>query len=397
MFHTIEEALIDLKNGKPIIVVDDEDRENEGDFVALSDKATPEVINFMIKEGRGLVCTSITNDLAKKLNLPFMASENTDPYGTAFTVSIDHESTTTGISAYERAATIQAMIDPDAKGEAFKRPGHVFPLVAKDGGVLTRTGHTEASVDLAKLCGVSPSSVICEIIKEDGTMARVPDLIKIAQEHDLKIITIEDLVTYRKQHEIHIKREVKTALPTKYGMFQVYGYSNTLDDEEHVALVMGDITTDAPVLTRVHSECLTGDIFSSHRCDCGPQLHAALQEIALAGRGILLYMRQEGRGIGLLNKLRAYNLQDQGLDTVEANEQLGFQADLREYHLSAQILQDLHVASINLLTNNPRKLANLRANNINIHDRIPLQMETCQENEGYLKTKQEKLGHLLSL
>lgn len=397
MFHTIEEALVDLQNGKVIIVVDDETRENEGDFVSLSDKATPEVINFMIKEGRGLVCTSITEDIAKKLHLPLMASENTDPFGTAFTVSIDHESTTTGISAYERSATIQAMIDPDTKADAFKRPGHVFPLIAKEGGVLTRDGHTEASVDLAKLCGASPSSVICEIIKEDGTMARVPDLVKIAQEHDLKMITIADLITYRKQEENHVQREVTTSLPTAYGSFQVYGYSNTLDDKEHIALVMGDVTTDEAVLTRVHSECLTGDIFASHRCDCGPQLHAALQQIAKEGRGILLYMRQEGRGIGLINKLRAYHLQDSGLDTVEANEQLGFQADLREYHLSAQILRDLKVTSIKLLTNNPRKLTNLQANNIHVEKRVPLQMDACADNEHYLKTKQEKLGHLLSL
>lgn len=396
MFHTIEEALIDLQLGKPIIVVDDEDRENEGDFVALADKATPEIINFMIKEGRGLVCTSITSDLASKLNLPLMTNDNTDPFSTAFTVSIDHESTTTGISAYERSATIQAMIGPDAKAEAFKRPGHVFPLIAKDGGVLTRNGHTEASVDLAKLCGANPASVICEIVNDDGTMARVPDLCQIASTFDLKMITIADLVTFRKQGESHIHREVATTLPTKYGTFKMYGYTNDFDDKEHLALVMGDVTTDLPVLTRVHSECLTGDVFHSLRCDCGPQLEAALQQIAEEERGVLLYMRQEGRGIGLINKLRAYNLQDTGLDTVEANVQLGFDADNREYHLSAQILRDLGVKTIDLLTNNPRKLTNLQENDITIHERIPLQMESQAENKQYLQTKKEKLGHLLT-
>lgn len=397
MFHTIDEAIFDLKAGKPIIVVDDENRENEGDFVALSDKVTPEMINFMITHGKGLVCTSINADLASKLGLQLMTSQSTDPFGTGFTVSIDHMETTTGISAAERSRTIEAMVAPETKAIDFKQPGHVFPLIAKEGGVLTRTGHTEASVDLAVLSDATPSSVICEIIKEDGTMARVPDLQEMAKAFDLKIITIEDLVTYRKKHEIHIKREVETILPTAYGNFKVFGYSNDLDQKEHLALVKGDLDSDDPAVVRVHSECLTGDVFGSHRCDCGPQLHEALEKISAADNGILIYMRQEGRGIGLLNKLKAYQLQDAGLDTVEANEALGFAPDLREYSLSAQILQDLGVQKINLLTNNPEKIEALQAFDIDVQARIPIQTASQAESQQYMKTKLEKFGHLLEI
>ncbi|WP_188455155.1 bifunctional 3,4-dihydroxy-2-butanone-4-phosphate synthase/GTP cyclohydrolase II [Virgibacillus oceani] len=396
MFHTIEEAVADLKQGKPIIVVDDENRENEGDLVALSEMAAPDVINFMITHGKGLVCTTIQEDLAKKIGLPMMTSQSTDPFGTAFTVSVDHIGTRTGISAEERSKTIRALLHPDAKAGDFKQPGHVFPLVAKAGGVLTRPGHTEASVDLAKLSGAFPSGVICEIIKEDGTMARVPDLTKMADEFHLKMITIEELIDFRKKHEQHVKREVETVLPTQFGNFKVIGYSNDLDDKEHIALVKGNIDSDKPILTRIHSECLTGDVFGSYRCDCGPQLHEALAKINEAGNGVLVYMRQEGRGIGLLNKLRAYKLQDDGFDTVEANEQLGFAPDLREYDLSAQILLDLGVRKIDLLTNNPAKMTGLEPYGIKIKARLPLQTNTRKENEKYMHTKLDKMGHLLN-
>lgn len=394
MFQTIEQAIADLQANKPIIVVDDEDRENEGDFVALSETITPEIINFMITEGKGLVCTTITASLANQLELQAMAPQNTDPYGTAFTVSIDHQSTTTGISAYERATTIKAMTEKDAKASDFKRPGHVFPLVAKAGGVLERAGHTEASVDLAELSHAFPSATICEIIKEDGTMARLPDLITIAKKFDLSIITIEALQAYRKQQEKQIKREVETVLPTKYGIFQVVGYSNHLDDKEHVALIKGDVEAMESPLVRIHSECLTGDVFGSYRCDCGPQLDAALEKINDNGTGVLIYMRQEGRGIGLLNKLKAYRLQDQGLDTVEANVTLGFADDIREYDISAQILLDLGIHSVQLLTNNPRKVAGLEAYPIKVKERLSLEVPVRDENTAYMKTKQTKLGHL---
>lgn len=396
MFDTIEEAVKDLKAGKPVIVVDDENRENEGDLVALAEESTPEVINFMITHGKGLVCTPITERLAKKVGLPMMTSHSSDPFGTAFTVSIDHKDSTTGISAEERSQTIRKMLDPEANEGDFKRPGHVFPLVAKDGGVLTRPGHTEASVDLAMLSGAFPASVICEIIKDDGSMARVPDLKQMAEEFDLKFITIADLAAYRKQHEVHISRVVETSLPTEFGMFKVYGYTNDLDDKEHIALVKGEINSDSIVLTRIHSECLTGDVFGSFRCDCGPQLHAALQKINEAGSGVLVYMRQEGRGIGLLNKLRAYQLQDAGMDTVEANEQLGFAPDLREYNLSAQILTDLGIKRVDLLTNNPKKVTGLASYGIDIESRIPIQTDTRKENEKYMHTKFDKMGHLLN-
>ncbi|MBP1948177.1 bifunctional 3,4-dihydroxy-2-butanone-4-phosphate synthase/GTP cyclohydrolase II [Virgibacillus litoralis] len=396
MFNKIEEALKDLQAGKPVIVVDDEDRENEGDLVALSEKATPEVINFMITHAKGLVCTSIKADLAKKINLPMMTSQSSDPFGTAFTVSIDHVDTTTGISAAERSKTIRALLDPETKAADFKQPGHVFPLVAKDGGVLTRSGHTEASVDLAALSGSFPSGVICEIINDDGTMARVPDLKQMAEKFDLKFITIEDLKAFRKQNEVHVTRAVETILPTEFGMFKVYGYTNDLDDKEHVALVKGDIHSEEPVMARVHSECLTGDIFGSYRCDCGPQLHEALNKINEKGAGVLVYMRQEGRGIGLINKLKAYQLQDAGMDTVEANEQLGFAPDLREYDLSAQILKDLGVKKVDLLTNNPKKMTALSSYGIEIGARIPIQTGTRKENERYMHTKFDKMGHLFN-
>jgi 3,4-dihydroxy 2-butanone 4-phosphate synthase/GTP cyclohydrolase II len=395
MFHKIEEAITDLQEGKVVIVVDDEDRENEGDFVSLADKVTPEVINFMIKHGRGLVCVPITENQAKKLDLTPMVNQNTDPHGTAFTVSVDYKTNSTGISAFERADTVKALLEDDTKPADFKRPGHTFPLVAKEGGVLRRAGHTEAAVDLSLLCGAKPGGVICEIIKEDGTMARVPDLLEMAEQLDLKIITIKDLIQYRSRSEKLVKREIEIELPTEFGSFKAIGYSNSLDDKEHVALVKGQIDPDEPTLVRVHSECLTGDVFGSVRCDCGPQLHAALAQIEKEGKGVLLYMRQEGRGIGLINKMKAYKLQEEGYDTVAANEKLGFAPDLRDYGIGAQILKELGIEKMNLLTNNPRKIAGLEGYDLTVVDRVPIQMPAREENEKYLRTKYEKLGHFL--
>ncbi|UTR09558.1 bifunctional 3,4-dihydroxy-2-butanone-4-phosphate synthase/GTP cyclohydrolase II [Evansella sp. LMS18] len=395
MFDPIEEAIYELMQGKVVIVCDDEDRENEGDFVALADKTTPEVINFMITHGRGLVCVPITQERAEQLDLFPMVDHNTDPHGTAFTVSIDHKFTTTGISAHERSLTVKSLIDSNTKGTDFKKPGHIFPLVAKDGGVLRRAGHTEAAVDLARMCGSEPAGVICEIIKEDGSMARVPDLRKIADEHDLKMITIKDLIQYRNRKDKLVQREVEIELPTDFGDFKAIGYSNIVDKKEHIAIVKGEINSEKPTLVRVHSECLTGDVLGSHRCDCGPQLHAALSQIEAAGSGVVLYMRQEGRGIGLLNKMKAYKLQEEGYDTVEANEKLGFGPDLRDYGIGAQILRDLGIKKMKLLTNNPRKITGLKGYDLEVVERVPLQFPSSKDNDKYLRTKKDKLGHIL--
>ncbi|MFG6113983.1 bifunctional 3,4-dihydroxy-2-butanone-4-phosphate synthase/GTP cyclohydrolase II [Halobacillus sp. MO56] len=394
MFDSIEQALEDLKQGKVVIVCDDEDRENEGDLIGLAEYATPEMINFMITYGKGLVCAPVSQPIAEKLDLFPMVEKNTDSLATAFTVSIDHKNTTTGISAAERADTIKQLLNPESKPEDFNKPGHIFPLLAKEGGVMRRAGHTEAAVDLAKLSGSDPAGVICEIIKEDGTMARVPDLRKMADEFDLTMITIEDLIKYRNRYENHVKREVEINLPTEYGDFKAYGYTNDVDFREHVALVKGEIKSDEPTLVRVHSECLTGDVFGSYRCDCGPQLEAALRQIEENGSGVLLYMRQEGRGIGLLNKMHAYKLQEQGLDTVEANQKLGFAPDLRDYGIGAQILKDLGITKLRLLTNNPRKISGLGGHGLEVVERLPIQMPSRVENEKYLQTKKSKLGHL---
>ena len=396
MFYTVEEAVRDLKGGKPIIVIDDENRENEGDFVALAEFATPEVVNLMATEGRGLICVPVAEEIAAKLKIGLMTDDNTDEYGTAFTISVDHRSTTTGISAFERSHTIKSMLEPDAKASDFKRPGHVFPLIAKKGGVLRRAGHTEAAVDLAKLAGSPPAGVICEIMNPDGTMARVDDLQKVAERLGLGILTIQDLISYKQKNEKLIKREVEVTLPTEFGDFRVLGYTEVLTGQDHVALVKGDIDPEKPVLTRVHSECLTGDVFGSFQCDCGPQLRAALKQISEEGNGVLLYMRQEGRGIGLINKLKAYDLQAQGYDTVEANQKLGFEDDLRDYGIGAQILRDLGIQKMKLLTNNPRKIAGIGGYGLEVVERLAIEMPTKKENEVYMRTKKSKLGHMLN-
>ena len=397
-FNSIEEAIEDIKQGKMVIVVDDPNRENEGDLVMAAEKVTPDAINFMAKEGRGLIYLSMLRERLEELDIPLMTQNNTDPNGTAFCLSIDAHpkyGTTTGISAYDRAVTIKLAVSPDATPQDFVRPGHVFPLMARPGGVLERTGHTEASVDLARLAGLYPAGVICEIMKEDGTMARLPDLIKFAKKYDLKIITIADLVQYRLKREKFVVREAEAHLPTKYGTFKIYGYKNTLDGSEHVALVMGDIDPDKPTLVRVHSECLTGDIFGSLRCDCQSQLHAALKTIASEGKGVLVYMRgHEGRGIGIINKIKAYRLQEEGYDTVEANHRLGFNADLRDFGTGAQILLDIGVRKMKLMTNNPRKIVALEGFGLEVVERIPLIIEPNPYNKNYLKAKKEHLGHI---
>ncbi|HSG08480.1 MAG TPA: bifunctional 3,4-dihydroxy-2-butanone-4-phosphate synthase/GTP cyclohydrolase II [Longimicrobiales bacterium] len=397
-FDRVEDAIADIRQGRMVIVADDEDRENEGDLVMAASMVTPDHINFMATHGRGLICVAMTDERANELELPLMTEANTDPQGTAFTISVDAHrrlGVTTGISAHDRAKTIQVLLDPTTKPADLRRPGHIFPLRAKPGGVLRRVGQTEAAVDLARLAGSEPAGVICEILNPDGTMARRPQLEEIARAHDLRFITVAQLVAYRLTKTRLVRRIAEADLPTKIGTFRVIGYESMVDQREHLALVKGNPSGKSGVLVRMHSECMTGDVFGSLRCDCGDQLEAAMRQIDAEGEGAIVYLRQEGRGIGLGNKLKAYSLQDGGMDTVEANERLGFQPDLRDYGIGAQILLDLGLTSIRLLTNNPRKIVGLDGYDIEIMDREPLQIEPGQHNEKYLDTKRSKLGHIL--